>query len=155
MIDLPIKFDQLVKMPGDGGGTGYPYRISARDLMTNFEYAALDADDSWIESTGTSTGQGRKLKLPAVPGGGETQNLSCPFPVWHSKSNFQSAPDEVKTAESNKIYPFSLMRICLLFVFAAVFPEILKEILSPVLDNIPAGNEAVRIVPVPTTLDPS
>lgn len=71
MIDLPIKFDQLAKMPGGAGGTGYPYRISARDLMANFEYAALDADDSWIESTGTSSGQGRKLKLPALPGGGK------------------------------------------------------------------------------------
>ena len=76
MIDLPIKFDQLVKMPGDAGGTGYPYRISAKDLMSNFEYAALDADDSWIESTGTSTGQGRKLKLPALPTGG-TYALAC------------------------------------------------------------------------------
>ena len=76
MINLPINFDEKVKMPGDAGGTGYPYRISAKDLMSNFEYAALDADDSWIESASTSTGQGRKLKLPAVPGGGETQNLS-------------------------------------------------------------------------------
>ena len=76
MIDLPIKFDQLVKLPGGAGGTGYPYRISAKDLMANFEYAALDADDSWIESTGGYTGQGRKLKLPAVPSDGETQNLS-------------------------------------------------------------------------------
>ena len=76
MIDLPIKFDQLVKLPGDAGGTGYPYRISAKDLMENFEYAALDADDSWIESTGTSTGQGRKLKLPPLTTGG-THVLGC------------------------------------------------------------------------------
>lgn len=76
MIDLPIKFDQLVKMPGDGGGTGYPYRISARDLMANFNYAALDADDSWIESADAYTGQGRKLKLPALTTGG-TYVLAC------------------------------------------------------------------------------
>ena len=57
MIDLPIKFDQLVNMPGDAGGTGYPYRISAKDLMANFEYAALDGDDSWIDTSG----QGRRL----------------------------------------------------------------------------------------------
>jgi len=89
MIDLPIKFDQLVKMPGDGGGTGYPYRISARDLMTNFEYAALDADDSWIESTGTSTGQGRKLKLPALPGGGSNVLSSeGGDPQWIDKDDF-------------------------------------------------------------------
>ena len=76
MIDLPIKFDQLVKLPGGAGGTGYPYRISAKDLMANFEYAALDVDDSWIDSPATSYGQGRKLKLPALPTGG-TYVLGC------------------------------------------------------------------------------
>lgn len=68
MIDLPIKFDQLAKMPGAANGTGYPYRISAGDLMANFEYAALDADKSWME---TESGQGRKLKLPALPSTGK------------------------------------------------------------------------------------
>ena len=76
MINLPIKFNQIVKMQGDAGGTGYPYRISAKDLMANFEYAALDADVSWIESTSTSTGQGRKLKLPPLTTGG-TYVLGC------------------------------------------------------------------------------
>ena len=76
MINLPINFDEKVKLPGDAGGTGYPYRISAKDLMANFEYAALDVDDSWIESTGTSTGQGRKLKLPPLTTGG-TYVLGC------------------------------------------------------------------------------
>ena len=76
MIDLPIKFDQLVKMPGGAGGTGYPYRISAKDLMANFEYAALDVDDSWIDSPATSYGQGRKLKLPPLTTGG-TYILGC------------------------------------------------------------------------------
>jgi hypothetical protein len=70
MIDLPIKFDQLVKMPGGAGGTGYPYQISAKDLMTNFEYAALDADETWIEEGSGFYGKTRKLKLPAVPGYG-------------------------------------------------------------------------------------
>ena len=76
MIDLPVNFDELVKMPSGAGGKGYPYQISAKDLMKSFHYAALDVDDSWIDSPATSYGQGRKLKLPAVPSGGETQNLS-------------------------------------------------------------------------------
>ena len=75
MIDLPVNFDELVKMPSGTGGTGYPYQISAKDLMKSFHYAALDVDDSWIDSPATSYGQGRKLKLPAVPSDGETQNL--------------------------------------------------------------------------------
>ena len=67
MIDLPIKFDQLVKMPGGAGGTGYPYRISAKDLMANFEYAALDADESWILYSSGPNGARRSLNLPALP----------------------------------------------------------------------------------------
>jgi hypothetical protein len=71
MIDLPIKFDQLAKMPGAANGTGYPYRISAGDLMANFEYAALDADESWIETTSGQYGTGRKLKMPPLPSSGK------------------------------------------------------------------------------------
>ena len=72
----PLNFDQLVKMPSDVVGKGYPYQISAKDLMKSFHYAALDVDDSWIDSPATSYGQGRKLKLPALPGGG-THVLGC------------------------------------------------------------------------------
>jgi len=71
MIDLPVKFDQLAKLPGGAGGTGYPYRISAKDLMSDFEYAALDADETWIETTSGQYGTTRKLKMPALPSSGK------------------------------------------------------------------------------------
>lgn len=76
MIDLPIKFDQKLREAGAANGTGYPYQISAGDLMANFEYAALDTDETWIEQGSGFYGSTRKLKLPAVPGGG-THVLGC------------------------------------------------------------------------------
>ena len=35
---LPVDFEQKVKQPPNANGTGYPYRISARDLMDNYKY---------------------------------------------------------------------------------------------------------------------
>ena len=39
---LPVDFEAKVKMPPQPAGNGYPYTISARDLMVNFKYL-LDA----------------------------------------------------------------------------------------------------------------
>jgi hypothetical protein len=66
-LKLPVDFSEKVKLPAEANGAGYPYRISASDLMKNFEYAALDVDESWMEQgSGTYTSQTRKLKLPAL-----------------------------------------------------------------------------------------
>lgn len=71
MSSLPIDFETKAKQAKQASGGGYPVQLSAADLMKNFVMAALDADESLIEQT---TGQGghpaRKLKIPAVPGGG-------------------------------------------------------------------------------------
>jgi len=75
-IKLPIDFEQKVKAAPSANGTGYPYRISASDLMKNFTYAALDAHEDWIEDVGASQYPGRKLKLPQLPGSG-THVLGC------------------------------------------------------------------------------
>jgi hypothetical protein len=68
---IPVDFEERVKRPPGGSGADYPYAIKARDLMEDFVYAALDVDDSLIEQ---KTGQGghkqRRLKIPALPGGG-------------------------------------------------------------------------------------
>ena len=46
-------------------------QLSAADLMRNFNFAALDADPSLIETTPGARGhEARKLKIPAVPGAG-------------------------------------------------------------------------------------
>jgi hypothetical protein len=68
-MDLPVNFRNKVTLPKSANGTGYPYRISATDIDKNFAYAALDADESWIESTNVGGHNGRKLKLPPLPSG--------------------------------------------------------------------------------------
>ena len=37
--------------------------------MRNFHYAALDAEEGWIENKKDSLWEGRKLKLPQIPSG--------------------------------------------------------------------------------------
>lgn len=75
-LELPINFKDKATLPPSVDGTGYPYRISANDLDRNFAYAALDAEDGWIEQTSAGEHAGRKLKLPAIPGTG-TFVLGC------------------------------------------------------------------------------
>lgn len=36
--NLPVDFEEKVRLPAAVGGAGYPYRISARDLMLNFRF---------------------------------------------------------------------------------------------------------------------
>lgn len=78
MADLkfPVNFEDKVRNPPSANGTGYPYRISAMDLMSNFHYAALHAHEDWIEQTQSGNAGGRKLKLPQLPGSG-THVLGC------------------------------------------------------------------------------
>jgi hypothetical protein len=71
---LPVDFKELAQ--GTKAQGAPPYVIRADDLMRNYAYAALQADESWIESTSVGAHEGRRLKLPAVPGGG-TFVLGC------------------------------------------------------------------------------
>jgi hypothetical protein len=68
-LKFPIDFTEKAKQPGSANGTGYPYRISANDLMRDFHYAALVAEEGWIESDTGSLYDGRKLKFPKIPEG--------------------------------------------------------------------------------------
>lgn len=43
-MKLPVDFEQKVKMPPQINGKSVPYQISARDLMQNYRYAALQVD---------------------------------------------------------------------------------------------------------------
>jgi len=71
MVTFNVDFEAKVKSAKSASGSGYPVQISASDLMQNFVYAALDADDSLIEKTTGSGGHaGRKLKIPAAPKNG-------------------------------------------------------------------------------------
>ena len=71
MKPFAADFEALAKQGGNPASGGYPYTIKSSDLMKNFVFAALDTDDTLVE---TITGQGghsqRKLKIPPLPGGG-------------------------------------------------------------------------------------
>jgi len=49
---FPTDFRQKVAMPPAINGNGYPYKLSAEDLMNNFIFAALDVE---TEQTGAIT----------------------------------------------------------------------------------------------------
>jgi hypothetical protein len=74
--NLPIDFEEKVRLPPPANGLGYPYRISASDLMNNFIYASLNAEEGWIEKDEGSKYQSRKLMLPKIPESG-THVLGC------------------------------------------------------------------------------
>lgn len=64
----PVDFEAKIKSATSASGGGYPVQISAADLMKNFVFAALEADESLIETTtGQGGHSGRKLKFPAAP----------------------------------------------------------------------------------------
>ena len=44
-MDLPVNFEEKVRLPAAVGGAGYPSSISARDLMRNFVFAAVSAPE--------------------------------------------------------------------------------------------------------------
>jgi len=71
MNQFPVNFETLAQSGGNPAAGGYPYQIKGADLMRDFVFAALDADDSLIENTIGQFGYPqRKLKIPALPGSG-------------------------------------------------------------------------------------
>jgi hypothetical protein len=48
-MQLPVDFKEKLQLPPAVGGLGYPYRISAGDLMLNFKYL----EDLWPKNPGT------------------------------------------------------------------------------------------------------
>ena len=64
MNDFPVDFrDQIT-----AGKSTAP--ISAANLMQNFAWAKLVADDSYLEDTTQAGFSAKKLKLPPIPSGG-------------------------------------------------------------------------------------
>jgi hypothetical protein len=66
----PINFEEKAKGAKGSTNADYPYAIKAQDLMRDFVYAALDADESLIETISGERGYPqRRLKIPALPSG--------------------------------------------------------------------------------------
>jgi hypothetical protein len=56
-MKFPIDFEQKVKEPPQIDGRLYPYQISAKHLMDNFRFAALQVDsESGLTETKSSSG---------------------------------------------------------------------------------------------------
>jgi hypothetical protein len=84
-MNLPVDFEQKVKLPPAVNGRSYPYRISARDLMQDFRYAALQVDDTEVSGLSlveTLNPDGtRTVKLAGESTSGST--INHPFRVTY------------------------------------------------------------------------
>lgn len=47
-VKFPVDFEKLAKTPPAPGGAGYPYIISGKDMMDDYNAAALLVDDSAV-----------------------------------------------------------------------------------------------------------
>jgi len=86
-MNLPVDFEQKVKLPPAVNGRSYPYQISARDLMKDFRYAALQVDETEVSGLSlqeTLNADGtRSVKLYGeTTGGGST--INHPFRVTYN-----------------------------------------------------------------------
>jgi hypothetical protein len=91
-MNLPVDFEEKVKRPPTINGRSYPYQISARDLMQNFRYSALQVDDtevSGLKLIETALANGvRTVKLSGELEGGGVGGSNHPFKVTYSDSQY-------------------------------------------------------------------
>ena len=81
-MKLPVDFEEKLQLPPAVGGLGYPYRISAADLMLNFNYL-----DQWPKSPGTGDlmyydGGGWSLLKPPSGSGLHVLTHDGAYPSW-------------------------------------------------------------------------
>ena len=70
-VNLPVDFQEMAQRARGQTASDYPYAIKSTDLMKNFVYSALDADQTLIEeSIGQGGHKSRRLKIPAMPSSG-------------------------------------------------------------------------------------
>jgi hypothetical protein len=88
-MNLPVDFEQKVKLPPAVNGRSYPYQISARDLMQDFRYAALQVDETEVSGLSlqeTINADGtRSVKLYGEATGGST--ILHPFRVTYNSAD--------------------------------------------------------------------
>jgi hypothetical protein len=79
---LPVDFEKKVKQPPPPNGAGYPYQLSAKDLMENFKYL-LDLMPEGNQGD-MLYWAGDKWVVLAAPSGGVMNVLSHDGtrPVW-------------------------------------------------------------------------
>jgi len=73
--NLPIDFEEKVRLPPPANGLGYPYRISANDLMQDFVYASPIIEDK----TPTGKKNGILVTEATGQGGKKARKISCTY----------------------------------------------------------------------------
>jgi len=106
-MNLPVDFEQKVKLPPAVNGRSYPYQISARDLMDDFRYAALQVDQTEVsglslEETINSDGT-RSVKLAGEASGGGS-NINHPFQVEVFAGQWLCNPGAVFDVNNNTYF---------------------------------------------------
>lgn len=74
--NLPVDFEQKVRLPAAVGGAGYPYRISARDLMANFKFLMNQMPVAYNDNDMIILSGGKWIVL-AAPSSSGTHVLGC------------------------------------------------------------------------------
>lgn len=74
--NLPVDFEEKVRLPAAVGGAGYPYRISARDLMLNFRFL-MNQMPKGINKNEMIVFNGEKWIVLAAPSSTGTHVLGC------------------------------------------------------------------------------
>lgn len=75
-MSLPINFEDKVRLPAAVGGAGYPYRISARDLMENFRFLMNQMPAGFLANE-MIIFNGEKWVILAAPPSTGTVMLGC------------------------------------------------------------------------------
>ena len=74
--NLPVDFEEKVRLPAAVGGAGYPYRISARDLMLNFKFLMYQMPVAYNDNDMIILSGGKWIVL-AAPSSTGTHVLGC------------------------------------------------------------------------------
>lgn len=91
-LQFPIDLEQKVKLAPAVGGRGYPYQLSAKDLMKDFKFAALEVDETPVGTLRLEhliTGETRMVKLSGTLTGGDGSSANHPFKITVSGGTYR------------------------------------------------------------------
>jgi hypothetical protein len=151
-MNLPIDFEQKVKLPPAINGRSYPYQISARHLMQNFRYAALQVDQSEVgglQLVETSAPDGtRTVSLAGQAAGGVGGSLH-PFKVTYADLQYTVAAGE---CAGQTISEQTFAEASLSYIFAKIERNTSSRVvIGATLDintSIPASTEEFQYVAI-------
>jgi len=135
-MKIPVDFEQKVKMPAQINGRSYPYQISAKDLMDDFRYAALQVDQTPVgglyltEEISISGERTVKLDGEAVSGGGSDH----PWKITSTENGWSVAAGDVYSQDGSSVPSGSLSDQTSTNVY--VFLEIERESATRAITNI-------------------